>query len=102
MHSDLKDIYMDFDVPKINPDMHLVEADPFKMMLQTENKTCTIQYTGPFNLIINNMDECTYCANIKLHASHNLVLYIHVHLPFQLHVYAHVYLLLYFFLKLCT
>jgi len=48
-HSDLKDLYMTFDVPIVNPELKLVVADPFKLMLQTENQTCAVKYTGPLN-----------------------------------------------------
>lgn len=39
-HSDMKDIYMLFDVPCALNRPKLVEAGAFKLMINTENKTC--------------------------------------------------------------
>lgn len=73
-HSDLKDLYLRFDVPKINPILELAEVDTFKLMLRTENKTCVVKYTGPAHVIISKKDGCTYEANLKMHATHDLIL----------------------------
>jgi len=73
-HSDMKDLYMSFDVPVINPELKLVVADPFKLMLQTENQTCTVKYTGPLNAIVSNKEGCAYAANLKTLAPHDLVI----------------------------
>jgi len=32
LHSDFKDLYIRFDIPKINPTLQIVEADPFKLV----------------------------------------------------------------------
>jgi uncharacterized coiled-coil protein SlyX len=73
-HSGMKDLYMRFDVPKIDTNLKLLEADPFKLMMQTENSTCIVKYTGPSNAIVSGKDGCTYAANLKMHATHDLVL----------------------------
>jgi len=73
-HSDMKDLYLTFDVPKIDADLQLVEADPFKLMLQTENKTCQVKYIGPQNAIVSNKEGCTYAVNLKSQATHDLIL----------------------------
>jgi hypothetical protein len=65
---------MRFDVPKIDTNLKLLEADPFKLIMQTENSTCIVKYTGPSNAIVSGKDGCTYAANIKMHATHDLVL----------------------------
>jgi len=41
-NADLQYLYMIFDVPHINPDMKLVEADPFKLTRRTNSETCTV------------------------------------------------------------
>jgi len=73
-HSDLKDLYMTFDVPVINLELKLVVADPFKLMLQTENQTCVVKYTGPINAIVSNKDGCAYASNLKTLAPHDQVI----------------------------
>jgi len=57
-HHDKNDIYMTFDVPLINRKLKLIEAYPFKLMIQTENKPCTVKYTGPTNAIVTTDKAC--------------------------------------------
>jgi hypothetical protein len=58
-HNDMKDLYMRFDVPKIDRDLKLLEADSFKLFMQTENSTCVVKNTGPSNAIASGKDGCT-------------------------------------------
>lgn len=66
---------MEFDIPKINNKMKLVEADPFFLMLQNDNKTCKIKYTGPTLAIVSSeMGGCTYSEGIKRHGDRDIIL----------------------------
>jgi len=55
----------DFQLPIINESMKMAEADPFKMMHQTDNDTCSIEYSGPTNVLISSQQNCIYSINVK-------------------------------------
>jgi hypothetical protein len=42
--ADMTDLYIRFDVPKIDPKLKLLEADPFQLMMPTENATCIVKW----------------------------------------------------------
>ena len=58
--------------PLINDTMKLLEPDPFTLMHQTENKTCSIRYVGPQNAIVSVTDGCVYSMSQR-HAPKDLV-----------------------------
>ena len=74
LSDDLTEFYLDFDVPIINRTLKLVEADPFNLMHRVKNKTCTIKYTGPQNMIVSAESGCAFSMNVKQQATHDLIL----------------------------
>jgi len=71
---DQKDLHIDLDVPTVNQEVTFVEADPFDLFMQTENKTCKINYTGPKNAILSNKDGCPLAMNIKCTRMYDLII----------------------------
>jgi hypothetical protein len=69
-----KDLFMQLDVPKINTDVDLVEADPFNIMIQTWNQTCSVAYTGPKNAILSKESGCPIALNVKISSLNEVVL----------------------------
>jgi len=67
-------LYMEFDVPRVNTAVQLVEADPFDLMLQSSNQTCRIRYVGPHSVILDRESGCTISTNIQLIHNHDLVM----------------------------
>jgi len=63
MTYDRKGLLMTFLLPVINPNLKLVEADPFVLMHRTRNQTCTIKYTGPRHAIASMKDDCVFASN---------------------------------------
>jgi len=59
-------MYMDFNIPMVDDSLKLAEADPFELMYQTDNKTCTIKYFGPKNVIISSKQDCVYAVNVNV------------------------------------
>lgn len=57
-------VVMEFMVPTINRSLHLLEADPFKFMLNSHNKSCQIEYGGPKNMIVNTEKDCAIGVNL--------------------------------------
>ena len=58
------ELYMDFDVPIINRTLQLLEADPFQLMERVNNKTCSIKYIGPTNVITSTENKCSVSLNL--------------------------------------
>jgi hypothetical protein len=71
---DMKDIFMEMDMPKINQEMQLLEADPFQLMLQTWNQTCHVTYKGPSTVILSKKEGCPVALNVKTSRMYDLVL----------------------------
>jgi hypothetical protein len=65
MNQDRTELFFDFNVPLINRTLKLVESDPFELMLKEKNKTCTIVYTGPRNVILSTEKDCAFAVNVK-------------------------------------
>lgn len=61
---DLQSFYMEMYAPRINHKMHLVEADPFDLMLRTWNQTCRVVYNGPTTAVLASTG-CPVALNIK-------------------------------------
>jgi len=74
MSPDKENLYMEMNIPQVNTDMRLVEADAFDLMVQVENKTCRVVYTGPKNAILSNLNGCPLALNIKITHIYDLVL----------------------------
>jgi len=60
MSDDSSMLTMTFIVPLINSTMCVVEADPFNLMHQTKNDTCSIKYVGPESAIVSTNGTCIY------------------------------------------
>jgi len=58
-------LMMHFTTPVINQTLQLAEADAFKMMHQTSNLTCPIEYSGPSNVVVSTTHDCIYGVNVK-------------------------------------
>ncbi|OXA40185.1 Copia protein [Folsomia candida] len=71
---DMKDLYIQMDMPKVNKALQLVEADAFDLMLQTWNQTCRITYNGPENAILSKKEGCPVALNLKTSRMYDLVL----------------------------
>ncbi|OXA56474.1 Copia protein, partial [Folsomia candida] len=71
---DMKDLYIQVDMPKVNKALQLVEADAFDLMLQTWNQTCRITYNGPENAILSKKEGCPVALNLKTSRMYDLVL----------------------------
>ena len=71
---DRKELMLDFVAPVINRSLTLIEADPFQLMHKENNKTCTIEYTGPENMIVSTEKSCTFSINLKKPVQHDLIL----------------------------
>jgi hypothetical protein len=65
-------LMLSFVTPLINDTMKLLEPDPFTLMHQTDNKTCSIRYVGPQNAIVSVTDGCVYSMSQR-HAPKDLV-----------------------------
>lgn len=52
-----------FLAPLVNNTMVVVEADPFNIMHQTKNSTCSIRYVGPESAIVSANGTCIYSLN---------------------------------------
>jgi hypothetical protein len=70
----MDDLYFELDIPKVNKEMQLVEADPFDLFLQTWNQTCKVVYTGPKNAILSKADGCPIALNVRVTHMYDLVL----------------------------
>jgi hypothetical protein len=66
LSNDNTELYMDFSSPIINTTLKVAEADPFDLIHQTENQTCTIKYSGPTNAIISTTEDCVYSINVRV------------------------------------
>lgn len=73
-HENLQDLYMEFDVPRIDRNLQLLEVDQFKLMMRKENQTCSLIWTGPTHIIVNGKDGCVNSVNLKNQARHDLIL----------------------------
>jgi type II secretory pathway pseudopilin PulG len=58
-------LYLDFSVPRVDSDLQLLEADPFDLMVQRDNETCSIVYSGPKNVIMSKTKDCVYSVNVR-------------------------------------
>jgi hypothetical protein len=70
--SDMRSVNMELYVPKINSKMHLVEADPFDIMLRTWNQTCRIVYNGPTTAVLAPTG-CPVAMNIQTSKIYEMV-----------------------------
>lgn len=68
-------IFMRFSVPRINDTVHVLKADPFKLMVRTStNKTCSIIYNCPQTVIYSERENCIYPINTQYRSSSDMVL----------------------------
>jgi hypothetical protein len=65
---------LQFSVPEISKDLHVLNADPFDFMFKEDSKTCTIKYIGPQNLIVSNTQQCIVSTNVKYNDKIDLIL----------------------------
>lgn len=65
MSDDHTKLHLDFIVPVQNNTLYLVEADPFLLHYQTEDKTCSMEYTGPKTAIVSKDNDCVYAVNVR-------------------------------------
>lgn len=76
LSKDREMFYMDFNVPTINTDLVLAQADPFRFMMKTKesNRTCSIQYSGPTDMIINKKQNCAVATNVRSPSRYDMLL----------------------------
>jgi hypothetical protein len=55
---------MEFAVPVTNPNLTIVKADPFFLMLKEDNQTCKITYHGPENALISPEEDCVHAVDM--------------------------------------
>ena len=67
-------LYLEFAATIISTDLTLVEADAFDLMVRKGNKTCTVRYTGPKNVILSESAQCVYAINAKPSFKSDLIL----------------------------
>jgi len=67
LSSDRKKLHLQFTVPIVNQTLKLVEADPFRILHQTENSNCSVEYSGPRNAIMSTNKNCVYSVNLDFH-----------------------------------
>lgn len=74
--SDKRDnILIKFNSPHVNNTVHVLKADPFKMMARiNENTTCSIKYDGPEKVIFSEKENCLYPINKQYTSSSDMVL----------------------------
>lgn len=71
---DRSTLFIEFNSPLLNRSLHLLEADPFRMMYRTKNKTCDVDYNGPKNMIVSNEQDCALSVNVRPPSAHELLL----------------------------
>lgn len=54
------ELWMSIDIPIINENFALMDAEPFTLMKRTGNETCRIDYQGPAQAIIGNNTDCIH------------------------------------------
>lgn len=65
MSTDLKKITLQYSLPVVDEKLKIVEADPFTLLLKKQNKTCTLEYTGPKLAVISEEEDCIYSLNTE-------------------------------------
>jgi hypothetical protein len=74
MNSERNIIKMDFEVPLVSMDLEMVEADPFKILLQTWNQSCTVTYNGPKTAILSKSKGCLIALDVPTNNMYKIVL----------------------------
>ena len=64
LNLDVHTLSMDFNIPIVNPNLTIVEADPFFLMLKEQNQTCKIEYHGPANPRLSPLEDCIHAVDI--------------------------------------
>lgn len=54
------ELWMSIDIPIINENFMLMDAEPFTLMKKTETETCHIEYQGPLQAIVGNHSDCIH------------------------------------------
>jgi len=74
LSEDTTTLHMEFNLPNIDPILKIVEADPFKLLMKTRNKTCSIEYTGPRHMMMNVQNDCMVNVNVILPRKTDMIL----------------------------
>jgi len=57
-------LHLEFTVPVINPNLTIVESDPFFLMVKNENQTCRVEYHEPKNAMLSISDDCVHAMDM--------------------------------------
>lgn len=70
-----KEVYLAFQLPVKDPDMVLLHADPFDLLLRKDNETCSIKFHGVKSIVMNTSRACVVGTNVDEEYHGGVVVY---------------------------